>query len=201
MDNVIYTIVRSKRNTVQIIVKHCEVSVHAPYGYPDAKIEKLVYDKHKWIERCISKQKCASDDLEFVKNHGYLLLFGERVANVGFQPDAKSVRRFYFNLTEILEKKLVGVSNDCGIKYTSIRFSDAKTLWGTCDYENNIRLNVRLSALPVRLIEYVMVHELAHTIQHNHSKAFWDAVASIMPDYKERRKELKKYSWILEVYR
>lgn len=201
MGNVVYTVVRSERKTVQIIVKHCQVSVRAPYGYPDAKIEKFVYEKREWIERCIAKQKTASDNLEFTEDHGYLLLFGERVVDVDFEPDAKSVKRFYLNRTELLEKKFIEVSSSCGLKYQSLRFSNAKTLWGTCDSKNNIRLNVRLSALPVSLIEYVMIHELAHTRQHNHSKAFWNTVASFMSDYKERRKELKKYSWILEVYR
>lgn len=201
MDNVIYTIVRSKRKTVQILVKHCEVTVRAPYGYPDAKIAKLVSEKHEWIECCIAKQKCVANNLESMENHGYLWLLGERILNVEFSLDAKSVKRFYLNRTEILKKKFAEVSNASGLRYTCLRFSNAKTLWGTCDSKNNIRLNIRLSALPIPLIEYVMVHELVHTKQHNHSKAFWNTVSEFMSDYKERRKELKKYSWILEVYR
>lgn len=60
---------------------------------------------------------------------------------------------------------------------------------------------MRLSALPLSLVEYVIVHELAHTVHHNHSKVFWLTVGRIMPDYAKRRKELKRYSWVLEMYR
>lgn len=74
-------------------------------------------------------------------------------------------------------------------------------MWGTCDRFDNIRLNWRLLAIPVRLSDYVILHELVHTIHHNHSRDFWAELEKNIPDCKQLKKELKEYSWVLNAYR
>ena len=72
-----------------------------------------------------------------------------------------------------------------------VKLSEAKTQWGSCTANGSVRLNVQLIKLPPRLIDYVVVHELAHLRELNHSAAFWRVVESVCPDYVSLRAELK----------
>ena len=200
MNDVTYQIIRSRRKTVQITVKDCMVFVKAPYGYPADGIEKFISEKRDWIVRCIEKQKIAANRVALTESADCLWLLGEEFRYKD-KLNVDVVNRFYVEQTDILKTKLYEVSEKYKFNFASLKFSNAKTLWGTCDNRNNIRLNLRLSALPMRLIEYVIVHELAHTRQHNHSQKFWLIVETIMPDYKARRKELRGYSFVLNMYR
>ena len=76
----------------------------------------------------------------------------------------------------------------------AIKLSAAKTQWGSCTAHGSVRLNVQLIKLPLRLIDYVVIHELAHLREMNHSAAFWRVVESACPDYARMRKELRAYS-------
>jgi predicted metal-dependent hydrolase len=73
----------------------------------------------------------------------------------------------------------------------SLKLSEAKSQWGSCTANGSVRLNVQLIKLPPRLIDYVVVHELAHLRELNHSAAFWRVVESVCPDYLDLRAELK----------
>ncbi len=80
-----------------------------------------------------------------------------------------------------------------GLSYRSIVLSNARTLWGTCRRDGLIRLNWRLVFLDARLVEYVLAHELAHTVQMNHSPKFWLVVEQLCPDYRSLRKQMRAY--------
>lgn len=73
----------------------------------------------------------------------------------------------------------------------AVKLSSAKTQWGCCTARGAVRLNEQLIRLPLRLIDYVVVHELAHLREMNHSAAFWEVVESVCPDYLRLRRELK----------
>ncbi len=78
-----------------------------------------------------------------------------------------------------------------------VSFRKAKTRWGSCSSKNSISLNIALTALPRYLSDYIIIHELAHIKEKNHSKAFWALVAKYYPNHKEAREELKKFATIL----
>jgi len=78
-----------------------------------------------------------------------------------------------------------------------VSFRRARTRWGSCSSRDTLSLNLYLAALPPKLADYVLVHELAHIRHKNHSRAFWSEVERILPDWKERRKELRDYEGIL----
>ncbi len=80
---------------------------------------------------------------------------------------------------------------------SNIRLSHATTRWGSCSSRSTISLNISLMTLPNELIDYVIIHELCHTRHMNHSRAFWQEVSKIMPDYKLKEKSLKRYSAII----
>ena len=78
-----------------------------------------------------------------------------------------------------------------GFEYAKIRISSARTRWGSCSSKGTLSFTWRLVMAPLEIVDYVVVHELSHLREHNHSKAFWAQVAAILPDYKSRRKWLK----------
>lgn len=89
-------------------------------------------------------------------------------------------------MTEHLSAKM-------GVTYEKITIRNQSTRWGSCSAKGNLNFNWRLVLLPETLAEYVVVHELAHRKEMNHSKKFWAVVEQELPDYKQRKKELKTY--------
>jgi predicted metal-dependent hydrolase len=77
---------------------------------------------------------------------------------------------------------------------------DQKRRWGSCSARGNLNFNWRMVMAPEKVLDYVVVHELCHLIELNHSKAFWDALASILPDYKEQEEWLKNYGYRMKLY-
>ena len=99
---------------------------------------------------------------------------------------------------EYLPFRTSQIAEKLGFKYNKIFIKNNKTLWGSCSGKNNINLNLHLIRLPDYLIDYVIIHELCHTVEKNHGVRFWKLMDTILGDAKKLSKELKTYS--IQIY-
>lgn len=93
-----------------------------------------------------------------------------------------------------LPRRIAYLAQSYGYEFTSLRFTHASSRWGSCNSKRAISLNIALMNLPFELIDYVLLHELAHTIHLNHSKEFWDEVAKTDTRFRAHRTQLKQYN-------
>lgn len=102
-------------------------------------------------------------------------------------------RALRLEATAYLPARTAYLANNKGFKYREVNISNTKSRWGSCSRDNRISLNLHLMRLPSNLIDYVIVHELCHTEQKNHSPKFWNLMEKVHPGSKILNKELKNY--------
>ncbi|WP_417327784.1 M48 family metallopeptidase [Halarcobacter sp.] len=126
------------------------------------------------------------------KNKNSYLLLGERYSleNVKEEELAKLYKK---KAKELIPKLVEEFANKMSLYPTSIKYRKNKRTWGSCNYKNGLNFNILLTQFPLEVIEYVVIHELAHIEHKNHSKAFWALVKRYCKDYKQREKLLKSF--------
>ena len=161
-----------------------QIKTNIYYTLYDAK--DLIQKKITWIENSILRlEEKNIDEDEF-------LYLGERKKFEDYK--IKNIDNFYKKeilkylptLVEIHSKKM-------NLIPTSIKYRKNKRTWGSCNYKNELNFNILLMKFPIELMEYVIIHELAHIKHKNHSKKFWDLVEEFCPDYKQREKIFKNF--------
>ena len=174
MSDITYNLIRSARKSVSIEVKRTgEITVRAPMRLSRARIDEFVKLKEEWILARLAAVKSLPE------------------VKILTEEEKKELRR---EAERVLPERCAFYAEKMGISYGKLSYRFQKTRWGSCSGEGNISFNCLLMLLPPPLADYVVVHELSHIIQHNHSRKFWATVGSIMPDYKERRRLLRENS-------
>ena len=100
----------------------------------------------------------------------------------------------------VLEERLNYICSLIKLKPNAFRISDSKGRWGACNSKGNISFNFRVVMLEPSVIDYVIVHELCHLVEMNHSKRFWDLVYSFLPNAESQKQKIKEYSFLLGLY-
>ena len=212
MSEVRYRILRSRRRTLTITVSEGKVVVRAPLGASDELVGRFVAEKEGWILKKIEEQtggefadvmegKTLLDD-GVRKPVKYGAARSEEKGGEFFLKNEKAVRPFFERTRCLfLPDEVFELSRRTGMMPADVSVRDFKARWGCCDADGRIRLNWRLVMLPPALREYVLIHELCHLKEMNHSAAFWKLVGKHCGDYRQRRRQLKKYSFLTRMYR
>lgn len=172
------TVIRSNRKTVAIQVNSdLGVTVRAPRSALEKDIEEILKKKEAWISKHIEKIKETKERVEA-------------------EPTEKLTREKVIALAEealkVIPERVEYFAKVIGVTYGKITVRNQKTRWGSCSSKGNLNFNCLLMLAPPEVLDYVVVHELCHRKQMNHSKAFWLEVEKVLPDYKEVRKWLKE---------
>lgn len=176
-----YKVIYTKRKSVAIVIKNNgEVHVRAPSSrfFDRKNIDKFILEKQDWIIKNINKVKQNKKE-SFIPKLSAKELIEKK----------KNARIFISNRVSEIAKKY-------NFRYSKFRLSSAKSRWGSCSSSGTISINWNLIFLSQDLLDYVIIHELCHTIHHNHSDKFWLEVSKILPNYKEKRSELKKFDLV-----
>ena len=171
-------IIRSNRKTVAIQVNSdLSITVRAPHFASEKDIEEILMKKEAWISRHIEKIKKTKERFEA-------------------EPTEKLTREKVIALAEealkVIPERVEYFAKVIGVTYGKITVRNQKTRWGSCSSKGNLNFNCLLMLAPPEVLDYVVVHELCHRKQMNHSKAFWLEVEKVLPNYKEVRKWLKE---------
>lgn len=153
------------------------VVVRAPLRMSEDKIDRFVREHLDWIE----KQK---DRIQELSGKRHVITEQERAD--GIQKALK-----------IFPERTAFFAERMGVDYGRITVREQKTRWGSCSQKGNLNFNWKLVLMPQALLDYVVVHELVHRKEMNHSARFWAIVEQELPDYQKRRNELKKLGQFL----
>lgn len=176
-----YQLIRSARKTIAIELKtDGTILVRAPRCCSKAVIEGFLKEKQDWILR--KRQELRIRKQEREERQEQMSPWSEQ--------DYQRAREL---ARHVLTQKAERYASLMQVTYERISIRDQKTRWGSCSGKGNLNFNWRLILAPEEVLDYVVVHELAHRKEMNHSPAFWEIVERVLPDYKKRRQWLKQH--------
>ena len=220
-----YTITRSpKRRKLTITVdRDRSVGVRAPEGTSDENIQRVVASKRQWIyEKTGHSQKYRN----LPHAPGKELVSGESAPYLGRQyrievvknggEEIQFARHFLVPETQVAQRKAIfrewymgrakekiiprvnHHARELGVQYAEVKIIDNRYRWGSCTVKDNVNFNWRLIKAPMFVIDYVIVHELAHLIEANHTPRFWNIVRSQLASVQKAKQWLKDHGQLLE---
>ena len=217
-----YQVIYSDRKTIALIVERDRsIIVRAPTGTSDEKIQQMVESKKRWLyEKLHHPQKYPSKPVqkEFVSGESLLYLGKNYRLEItdDNEPGVRFQSRFYISrgqqtkagevlrswyikrAQEKLTPRIQHFAESMGVKYNHIFVSDLKYRWASCTPKNHLNFNWRIIKAPIFVVDYLIVHELAHLLEESHSKRFWNIVAVQAPDYEKAKEWLRENGQRLE---
>jgi predicted metal-dependent hydrolase len=219
-----YRLRRARRRSIGIVIDNDGLRVAAPGHTPIADVEAFILEKTRWVLKKLSEWRAAPKPPVVSWRDGTMIaLLGEPVRiellpgrrdislregrlAIGLAPraEAAALRKrgiawLQDRARALLGERLALYAASLGVPAPALTLSNARTRWGVCREGGHVRLNWRLIHLPLRLIDYVVAHELAHLREMNHSARFWAVVGSLYPDYAAARRELRDCSHRLPI--
>lgn len=175
-----YTLKLSKRARRLRLAVYCDGNfvVTAPRRLPHYRIEEFISVKAAWV----------------LKKIAYFKEFPSTFLNTN---SAQDFAQYKEEARSLATARLNYFNQFYGFSYNRIRIAKQKTRWGSCSRKGNLNFNYKIALLPADLADYIIVHELCHLGQFNHSDKFWNLVAKMFPDYQEKRKALNSNNFRL----
>ncbi len=166
-------IIKSRRKTISVeITRDLRVVVRAPLQMRDEAIESFISEKSDWINKNLNRLKHQkTDNKEFFS--------------------ASELKKITADAKRIIIPRTEYFAEKIGVEYGRITIKHQKTLWGSCSSKKNLNFNCLLVLCGEDVRDYVIIHELCHLKELNHSEKFWQEVAKYCPAYKEHKKWLK----------
>jgi len=215
-------VIRTRRRTIALIVTpEARVIVRAPLRAPAAFIDDFVRSHHRWIQNKVTEMKNRPQAVVRTYEEGEVFWFLGRPYPLHFTDDANpavvrtdrlcvsrsltpdirhSLKRWYMaEAAREIRSRCMWFSMMTGYSPVSVRITDARQRWGSCTPAGGLNFSWRLIQAPLSIVDYVIVHELVHLRQPDHSRKFWAKVEAQMPDYKRRRKWLQENERLLRI--
>lgn len=213
----------ARRRSISIEIAKAQVVVRAPYFVAKTDIEKFVREKSLWVQQKLAQQEQQLSDLptySFANGSSLPYLGGELSLVVHKQREADVVRygaQLLVILTSrsrladeqqtkrlvcqwyqeqalaLLQAKTDAAVARLGARHAGVNIKATRSKWGHCTAQGAIQYNWQILLAPEPIVDYLVAHEVSHLLHHNHSPAFWAVVASLCPDYKNRRAWLKAH--------
>ena len=217
-------LIRSNRKTIALqIDENARLIVRAPYLVSASRINKFIEEKSDWILKKraqITKRNNETEQNREFRDGKKVLFLGRKyeislngkIDSIITQEDYLEfpfkhiddaeeylIKWYKKKAREIIIPHVAQHAKALGLKYNKISITSAQKRWGSCNSNGNINFTYRLVMAPPGIIDYVIVHELMHLKELNHSEKFWENVASVIPDYKKHRKWLRdnQYRFII----
>ena len=208
-------VVRTKRKkTASIEIKDGLIRVLVPNSLTDKRVDTLLEQRASWINKKIrlqaemppyrSKEYVNGETFRYLGRNYRLKLVNTdttttRLKNGYLEVPAQGEKAIHASLTDWytshalakLDEKTDRYAKTLNVEPSSVTVKDYKSRWGSCSTSGDITYNWRIIIAPHRIVDYVVIHELCHLVEHNHSDKYWKQVESLVPDYRERRAWLK----------
>ena len=176
-------IIKSNRKTIAIEVRaDLKVIVRAPKRASNREIMKFVEQKQDWIAKHLAQMQIRYEEKQ-------------RRKEKRFTDD--DIRKMKDEAKKVIPCRVKHYADIMGATFGKITIKNQKTRWGSCSSKRNLNFNCLLMLTPDKVRDYVVIHELCHLKQMNHSKMFWAEVEKVMPDYKVYRQWLKQNGNVL----
>jgi len=208
-------IIKSFRKTITMKIDEAwELIVKAPFFMSKKMIEDFINKNKSWIEK--RKEQVLERIKKYTENEKFLYFWDEYELKLTWKSKEIEFDGMYFYLDKkykdkanilfanfykkearkYIEKRINDIAKQNNLKFNKLKITSAKTRWGSCTSQRNINFSYRLAMAPIKTIDYVIVHELAHLTEMNHSKKFWTLVEKMMAwlypwDYKIHQNWLK----------
>lgn len=215
-------LVRSRRRTIELtITEDARLVVRAPLRTPLHLIHGVIDKKQQWIRRKIREADSRpvlpprefrdgerflflgkAYELKISRNSARPVELGDRlyISSLALPEARRALREWYRrNAAKHISGRCAYYARLIGRAPNLVRISSAEKRWGSCSPEGNLNFSWRLMMAPPEVIDYIVVHEMAHLEVPNHSASFWDRVASIMPEYRVHKKWLRENGRMLTI--
>jgi predicted metal-dependent hydrolase len=222
-----YHLIRSKkrRRTISLHIREDgRITISVPYRTPEAEIARFMEERKPWISRKLSERERARKEAEksflpgeqfpylgewyplTVEENGsqgppLKLSFGRFILNPDSVGEARDafIRWYKKEANEVIVSRVEIYGHRLRLFPKRVRITNARCRWGSCSRDDCLALSWRMIMAPLSIIDYVLIHELAHIKEKNHSKRFWNEVEAILPDYRKRRLWLKQHGHLLQI--
>ena len=216
-------IIRTNRKSLALTINEKgELIVHAPKSMPLFEIMSFIEKKEDWITKKTESISNILDKNKKIVEYDEVFFLGKRYKVVetrgvdeayltqnsliisqcsSLNKKKKLLENWYLENTEqILLPRVQKLSTLMKLRYKSIKIINSKAKWGMCDSKRNLYFNWKLLMLSTDVVDYIIIHELSHLIELNHSKKFWDIVGAVLPTYKHQKEIVNRCGFLIKLY-